>query len=48
MKIQVRYFDMLDGRYRVAIQIGQCYVSARSNRIAHTQAKALYKSFYNM
>lgn len=37
---------MLDGRYRVAAQVGQCYVSAKSNRIARTKAKAQYKSFY--
>ena len=49
MKIRTNYFDMLDGRYRVAVQLGQCYVTTnKGNRYARTKVKAQYKSFYNL
>ena len=49
MKIRTHYFDMLDGRYRVAVQLGQCYVTTnKGNRYARTKVKAQYKSFYNL
>ena len=44
MKIYVQYFDMLDGRYRVAVQLGQCYVTTnKGNRYARTKVKRQYK-----
>lgn len=46
MKFYTKYFDMLDGRYRVAVQLRQCYVSAKSNRIARVKAKQQYLDFY--
>ena len=46
MKFYTKYFDMLDDRYRVAVQLRQCYVSVRSNRIARVKVKKLYLDFY--
>lgn len=46
MKFYTKYFDMLDGRYLVAVQLRQCYVSARSNRIARVKVKKHFLDFY--
>ena len=49
MKIRMSYFDMLDGRYRTVARLGMIYVTTnKGNRYARTQAKAEYKSFYNL
>lgn len=40
MKIKMSYFDMLDGRYRTAAQLGMNYVSTRKgNRYARVRVK---------
>lgn len=46
MKFHIRYFDMLDGKYRSAAQYGMILVISRSNRVARTKAKKQYKVFY--
>ncbi len=46
MKFSTQYFDMLDKRYRVAVQLRHCYVSAKSNRIARVKVKQQYLEFY--
>lgn len=44
MKIHMQYFDMLDGRYRVAAQLGFNLVTTRKgNRIARTLVKKQHK-----
>lgn len=44
MKIRMSYFDMLDGRYRVAAQLGFNLVTThKGNRIARTQVKKQHK-----
>ena len=44
MKIHMQYFDMLDGRYRVAAQLGYNYVTSnKGNRIARVAVKKQHK-----
>lgn len=44
MKIRMSYFDMLDGRYRTAAQLGFNLVTThKGNRIARTKVKRQYK-----
>ena len=44
MKIHMQYFDMLDGKYRVAAQLGYNLVTThKGNRIARVAVKKQYK-----
>ena len=46
MKIHMSYFDMLDGRYRTAAQLGMNYVSTnKGNRYARTRVKREHREF---
>lgn len=49
MKIHMQYFDMLDGKYRVAAQLGYNLVTThKGNRIARTQVKRQYKEMQSL
>lgn len=44
MKIRTNYFDMLDGRYRTAVQLGFNYVTTnKGNRYARVKVKREYR-----
>lgn len=44
MKIHMKYFDMLDGRYRTSAQLGFNYVvSTRGNRYVRVKVKQQYR-----
>ena len=46
MKIRMKYFDMLDGRYRTSAQLGMNYVSTRKgNRYARVRVKQEHAQF---
>lgn len=49
MKIQMSYFDMLDGRYRTSAQLGfNLVVTHKGNRIARTQVKKQHKEMQSL
>lgn len=49
MKIHMHYFDMLDGRYRVAAQMGYNLVTThKGNRIARVAVKKQHRQMQSL
>ena len=47
MKIKTKYFDMLDGRYRTAVQLGMNYVTTcKGNRYARVRVKQEHRAMF--
>lgn len=46
MRIRIRYFDMLDGRYRTSARIGMNYVSStKGNRYVRVRVKREHREY---